>query len=140
MTLRQYLTIMIVSSVLCWVAWAIVIINIDPFQSGLFGFFFFYITTFFSLLGSLSIIAFLIYRFFSRDALAMFHYVKKSFHYACLISLLAIILLFLQGNRLLNWWNFGAFALLVVLVASFLFSTKNSHAKIIISKEPPFNL
>jgi hypothetical protein len=140
MTLRQYLTLMILSSILCWFAWGIVIVNIDPFQSGWFGFIFFYITLFFSCLGTTSIFTFLGYRFFSSDSLPMFRYVKKSFRDACLISVLIIGLLFLQGSKLLNWWNLGALLLVIIFVASFLFSAKRQRPKTLISNQPPFEV
>ena len=61
MNLRQYLAIMGMATALCWVSWIFVLFNIDPFLDTGLGFFFFYLTFFFALIGSLSIIVFILY-------------------------------------------------------------------------------
>jgi len=140
MTLRQYLSIMVISSILCWTAWVIVIMNIDPFQSDWFGFAFFYMTLFFSLLGAISILSFLVYCFLFRNELSMFRYVKKSFRDSFIISIVLLILLFLEGNQLLNKWNLGILVLFLIFIFSFWFSTKRRESKPIISNQPPFSI
>ncbi|MBU2542910.1 hypothetical protein KJ785_05115 [Patescibacteria group bacterium] len=124
MTLRQYITIMILGSILCWTAWGIVIINIDPFQDTGIGFAFFYVSLFFALLGTISVLAFFIRHLFSREALPMFRYVKRSFSDAFFISICLVILLFLQGKAYLNWWNTGIFLLALAFILAFSFTTK----------------
>jgi len=130
MTLRQYLTIMIISSVLCWAAWWVVVINIDPFQDTGLGILFFFISFFFSLLGTVSVFAFLFRRLFSRLERPMFYYVKKSFRDAFLISALSVILLFLQGKGYLRWWNIGILGLLILFYFIFNFFTKQSISEV----------
>lgn len=61
----------------------------------------------------------------------MYRYVQKSFHNALFISGMIIILLFLQGQQLLNIWNLTIFILIVALVTSFIFSTKNKSNKLL---------
>ena len=122
MTLRQYITIMILASILCWTAWGIVIINIDPFQDTGVGFTFFYTSLFFALLGTISVFAFFIRQLFSRKALPMFRYVKRSFSDSFFISVSLIVLLFLQGKGYLNWWNTGTFALALTFILAFSFT------------------
>jgi hypothetical protein len=126
MTLKQYLFTMIFASILCWIAWAFVIVNIDPFQANLASFAFFYITLFFALIGSISLILFEFYRFFSRIPQPMFRYVEKSFKNALFVSTVIVVLLFLKGEELLNIWNFTIFLLVVALSGSFVFSKKNN--------------
>jgi len=46
MTLKQYFIVMILGTILCWVALSFVILNIDPFQDTGIGFTFFYISLF----------------------------------------------------------------------------------------------
>ena len=41
MTLRQYLILMSIGTVVCFVAWFFVILSLDPTQAGFLGFFFF---------------------------------------------------------------------------------------------------
>ncbi len=123
MNLRQYLTIMTIATILCWVSWIFVIINIDPFQGGFTGFLFFYITLFSAMLGTNSLLIFAIYKFFS-GRLPMFRYVQKSFRESFIISGFVIFILFLQGMSWLTVWNFGILLLLSILVTSFLFSVQ----------------
>ncbi|NCO05127.1 MAG: hypothetical protein GW939_03190 [Candidatus Magasanikbacteria bacterium] len=123
MNLKQYLTIMGLATILCWVAWIFVIININPFDGNTTGFIFFYITLFFSLIGTNSIIIFALYRLINKK-LPLFRHVQKSFHEASGISSIIIFVLFLQGKGWLTIWNFGLFVMLTIVVVSFLFSMK----------------
>ncbi len=125
MTLKQYLTIMAIATVLCWISWLFVIINIDPFQGNISGFVFFYITLFFSLLGTNSLLIFCVYRFFSNNH-PMFRYVQKSFRESLILSIFIIFILFLQGMNWLTIWNLAILVLLTIFTASFLFSV-NRH-------------
>lgn len=116
MTLKQYLIIMIISTVFCLVALGFVLVNIDPFQDTGAGFGFFYVSLFFAFLGIVSLISFLIRYYFSKSDLPLFRFVQRSFRDALLISSILIMLLFLQGKRYLEWWN-----LIVGLTAIVLF-------------------
>ncbi len=127
MTLRQYIIIMIFGSILCWTAWGIVIVNIDPFQDTGVGFTFFYTSLFFALLGTISVFAFFIRKLFSREALPMFRYVKRSFSDSFFISVSLVVLLFLQGEAYLNWWNTGIFLLALAFILAFTFTTKKEE-------------
>jgi len=113
---------MIFGSILCWTAWGIVIVNIDPFQDTGIGFVFFYISLFFALLGTISVLAFFIRQLFSREALPMFRYVKRSFSDSFFISVALIMLLFLQGRAYLTWWNTGIFLLALAFILAFSFT------------------
>lgn len=124
MTLRQYLIIMSLATILCWIAWGLVLINIDPFVANAISFSFFYVSLFLALLGTTSLIAFTIYHFFSRAEKPMFRYVQKSFRYGWLISALLIGILFLQTKRLLNLWNLGLLVAVLILLVLFWFSAR----------------
>lgn len=123
MTLRQYLIIMAFATILCWTSWIFVIINIDPFQGGILEFSFFYITLYFSLLGTNSLLIFAVYRIFTRS-LPLFRYVQKSFRESLLFSTFIVFILFLQGMNWLTVWNFGILLVLSILIVSFLFSVQ----------------
>jgi len=118
MTLKQYLTIMILGSVLCWVSFFTVVFNVDPFTDAGIGFVFFYISLFFSLLGSLSLLVFFVRSLFLKNV-PMFRHVKKSFSDAVVISGILLVLLWLQAKSYLNWINFSALLILLVLIISF---------------------
>ncbi len=126
MTLRQYLTVMIISSIMCWTAFGFVITNIDPFETKTLGFVFFYTSLYLALLGTASVILFLLYKLFSRIALPMFRYVKQSFRDAAILAGLAILSLYLLGKDLLNFMNSVLLlAMLVSFTIFFLFLKKS---------------
>lgn len=123
MNLKQYLAIMIFATILCWVSWFFVIFTIDPFQGNTTSFLFFYLTLFFSLVGTNSLFIFGVYKLAAKQ-LPLFRYVQKSFRESTIISSIIILVLFLQGKQWLTVWNFGLFIILTIVVVSFLFSMK----------------
>jgi len=124
MNLRQYLTIMVFATLLGWVAWFFVIINVNPFQDSTLGFFFFYISLFFSLIGTGSLIAFLLTQIFPRPEVPMYRLVQKSFRIGLFLSSILIILLFLQGKGILTKWNSILLLFIGVTTTCFFLSTK----------------
>ena len=126
MTLKQYFTVMILGTILCWAAWWMVIVSIDPFQDTGVGFSFFYISLFLALLGTTSVIAFALRKSFSRTELPMFRYVQKSFHDSLFFSILLASLLYLQGANYLRWWNGGVLIVAILLYFIFVWSTKKT--------------
>ncbi len=127
MTLKQYFTVMILGTILCWATWWIVVLNIDPFQDTGLGLSFFYISLFLALLGTISVLAFLIRKTFSKIELPMFKFVQKSFKDSLFFSALLIIFLYLQGANYLRWWNGGVLILALVLYFTFVWSTKRQN-------------
>lgn len=126
MNLRQYLFVMFFATVLCWISWSMVIVNIDPKQGSFIGLAFFYVSIFFALIGTLSIASFAGYRLFSRSGLPTFRYVKKSFRNGLFFSSILTGLLYMQIQHMLNLWNFTLFLLAVALLVSFSVSAKQS--------------
>lgn len=128
MTLKQYLIVMILGTILCWTAWWIVVLNIDPFQDTGVGFGFFYISLFLALLGTISIFAFILRKLLSKMDLPMFRYVERSFKDSLFISVLIVALLYLQGINYLRWWNLGILGGAVLIYLLFVWSTKIPHS------------
>jgi hypothetical protein len=124
MNLRQYLSIMACATVLGWVAWLFVIINVDPFQENTLGFFFFYVSLFFSLIGTISLFSFLITQIFPKPMVPMYRLVQKSFRIGLLLSGILIVLLFLQGKEILTKWNSILLLFIGVTTTCFFLSTK----------------
>lgn len=103
MTLRHYLIIMILSTLLCAVALGVVVINVNPAETSRFGLSFFFVSFFLAILGFLSIAFFGILRFFGREKLPMFRYVERSFRDAFLLAIFVTAFLALQGARIIFW-------------------------------------
>jgi len=129
MNLKQYLFIMLFGTVLCWVAWFFVILNVDPFQDNGTGLTFFYVSLALALLGTVSVLSFSLRNYFSRRNLPMFRYVQRSFKDAFVVSVIFVLMLFLQGKGYLNWWNTGVFILALVLGIAFVWTTKHQGEK-----------
>ncbi len=128
MNLREYLSIMLLATLLCWVSWSIVLFNIDPFQTGNMGFLFFYGTLFFALSGTISLIEVLIQYRFGDNTIPLYQYVKKSFRDGIFGALLLICLLYLQGERLLTLWNLFVFLLAILFCAIFIKATHRNSS------------
>ncbi len=123
MTLRQYLILMTVGTIFCWVIWFFVLYLIDPTESGILGFAFFYLSLFLSLAGTLSILGLLFRMRFGKEEM-VFKTVMISFRQATLLGLLVIAALFLKSHDILAWWNI--FLLIVALtILEFFFISYN---------------
>jgi len=104
MTLRTYLTIMLLTTAICWTAWVIVLLTVDPFTTNLVGYLLFYISLFLALVGSAAILGFLV-RFIALRQELVFRQVAIAFRQAFSFSILVIALLILQSKGMLTWWN-----------------------------------
>ena len=102
--MRLYLFIMTALTALCWLAFTCVIRLVNPETTNGTGFFLFYLSLFFSLIGTAAIIGFLIRFIFLRHELAM-EKVKIAFRQSFLFSGFVVALLLLLARGLLSWLN-----------------------------------
>jgi hypothetical protein len=114
MTLRQYLILMSLGAMLCWIAWFFVILSGPPAEATFVGFLFFYLSLGLALMGTLSVVVFLIRRLTLKNDELIFRHVRKTFRQSILASLMVIIMLILLAASLLKWWSL----LLLVLIWS----------------------
>ncbi|MEK9183163.1 MAG: hypothetical protein AAB849_01505 [Patescibacteria group bacterium] len=105
MTLSRYLIIMTVATFLCWVAWFLVLFNINPYEASVWSFLAFYISLFLALAGTFTVIGFGLRVWLFKQNDPHFHQVKKTFRHGMLFGALLIIAMFLQSQRLLHLWN-----------------------------------
>lgn len=126
MTLRQYISVMVVATFLCWISWGMVIVNIDPFTAGNLSFVFFYTSLFLALIGTISMISFLYHKYLSRLDQPIFKCVKKSFRAGVIISFGLVFVLYLQGSELMSFWNFTILLIICALITSFTYSIQSS--------------
>lgn len=124
MTLRQYILIMFLATLLCWVAWGFVIFNVDPFRDSTLGFFFFYTSLFFALIGSISLLVFLFFQVLKKSDRPMYRYVQQSFRVGLIVSGIISLLLFLQGRNILTKWNSILLLFIFVTIVCFFLSTR----------------
>lgn len=119
MTLKQYIILMAIATLLCFAALGLVMVNVDPFTATGPVLAFFYATVFLSLCGALSLVVFGLYTLFSRRVVPLYRIVQKSFRDSIIISLTGTIMLFLQSQQLVNGLN--AIFLLLLCIGLFIF-------------------
>jgi len=124
MTFKQFLSVMIVGTILAWTAWTINLFTTDPTQTSILGFMFFYITLFIALVGSLSILGSGIRVLIIRpDVISRQVYV--AFRHSILFALLIIGCLILISFDVLRWWSILLFMIVLVCTELFFLTSKS---------------
>lgn len=104
MTLKAYLILMILATIICWAAFSFVLWIINPEITNWLGFLLFYLSLFLALIGTAAIAGFLIRFKALRHELA-FYSVKIAFRQSFIFSFLIIATLFLLAMDLFTWLN-----------------------------------
>ena len=104
MDLKKFLLSMSFATLLCWFGFFMVIFFISPQEIGSLTFLLFYLILGLAVIGTLTIVGFLLRKLINRNELA-FEHVIVSFRQAIWLSLVLIISLYLQSKQLLAWWN-----------------------------------
>ena len=104
MTLRSYLIIMIITTVLCWSGWIFVLFTINPGVTNWIGFCLFYASLFLTLVGTAALAGFLIRFIVLRQELA-WRLVKEAFRQSFLFAILIIVSLLLLSQNIFTWLN-----------------------------------
>jgi len=104
MTLKSYLNAMTTATSFAFMGWILVIMYIDPINSGFMGLGLFYTTLFLGLLGFFTLISFSLKRWIANNEI-IFSYITSSFRQGFWLSIIIIGILVMQGARILNWWD-----------------------------------
>jgi len=115
---------MSIGTIICWVAWFFVLTGLDPNAAGFLGFLFFYTSLFLALIGTFSVIGFMIRRKILKDDELVFRHVKKTFRQGILLAALVLIVLFLLQIQLLTWWVAILLAVLYAVVEGIIFTNR----------------
>ena len=118
---------MMISTVFCWASWVMILIYVDPESTGVVGLAAFYVSLFFALIGTLTLLGFYLRVWFSHNEI-LFAHVGPSFRQAIFLSLVLVGSLILQSFRLLTWWD-GALFIAAVALLEFYFISRQSVAK-----------
>ena len=116
MTLRQYLIIMSISTLLSWSAVGMIITMTDPTQTQSVVFVILFASLFLALTGTLSISGFLMRIWVLRKQYFISKEVLVSFRQAIMLATLLIASLVMQSRSILTWWN----AVLMVMALTML--------------------
>ena len=104
MTLRSYLIIMTITTVLCWSGWIFVLFIINPEVTNWIGFCLFYASLFLTLVGTAALAGFLVRFIVLRQELA-WRLVKEAFRQSFLFAILIIVSLLLLSQDIFTWLN-----------------------------------
>ncbi|MBI3114887.1 MAG: hypothetical protein HYZ09_00115 [Candidatus Kerfeldbacteria bacterium] len=104
MSLTKYLTVMALSNAGLWLAWVLVILNLDPREGGGIGLTLFYVSLYLAVSGTLALIGFGVRALVFRQT-PLYRHLAVSHRQAFLLGLLVIVALMLQAARLFAWWN-----------------------------------
>ncbi len=105
MTLRQYLIIMSLGTLLSWSAVGMIVTMTDPTQTQSVVFVILFASLFLALTGTLSISGFLMRVWLLRKQYFISKEVLVSFRQAILLATLLIASLVMQSRTILTWWN-----------------------------------
>lgn len=126
MTLKNYLFVMSVLTIVCWGTFFFVASLIDPTITNWLGFVLFYFALFLSLSGTIALIGF-IFRFFALKKELAFNLVKTSFRQSFVFSLFIVLLLILKTQGMFNWLNLILLVVIFIILELFLISNKKSR-------------
>ena len=101
MSLQRYLIILGLATLLCWVALFAVVFLINPSSAGWLGFIFFYLSLGFALIGTFSLVGYLV-RMLKSDDEMPHKIVSIASRQSLLFSCLIILALVLQSKRFLK--------------------------------------
>lgn len=124
MSLRFYLAFMTFGTILCWTAWVVVVNSIDPVMAGLLGLIFFYLSLFLALIGTASVMGFLIRKSIYKDSEIIFRQVKRTFRQSIILALLTIICLEFLRREWFHWWNALILILLGLTIEGLIFTKR----------------
>ncbi len=124
MTLRQYLILMSVGTTICWLTWLFIVFATDPNAASIWVILFFYLSLFFALVGTLSVIVFLIRRAVIKQDEIVFRHVRRTFRQSIVVSALAILVLLLLQKHLLTWWNLILICILFFALEGIVFTNR----------------
>lgn len=125
MTLRQYLAIMSIMTLICWTAWIYIVFTIDPDLTNWIGFLLFYLALFLALTGTAALAGFTV-RFAALRQKLAFYSVKEAFRQSFLFSALIIVSLLLLSQHLFTWLNLGILIVGLSILEYFLISYEKS--------------
>ncbi len=121
MTLRSYLIIMLITTLLCWAAFIFVLWSINPEITNWLGFSLFYLSLFLALVGTGALIGFVI-RFVGLKHELVFRSVRDAFRQSFLFSFLITAVLFLLSKNLFSWLNLALLIIGLSVLEFFLLS------------------
>lgn len=120
---NRILSVIIFASVLSWLAWGIVIMNLDPYNSTGLALSLFYLSLTLALIGSFTVILFFLKKWKAKNEVYVKH-IMISLRQGILLGVTTIICLSLLMFGLLRIWN-GLLIVIIITLIEFYLSGKD---------------
>jgi hypothetical protein len=124
MSLRLYLVGLMFSTIFCWACFVLILFYVNPDEAGFVGFLAFYLSLFFALTGTFSLIGFYLRVWLSRNEI-LFKHISPAFRQGFFLALILVISLVLQAFRILTWWD-GLLLVGSVVLLEFYFMSRQT--------------
>ncbi len=111
MSFRVYLLLTACATIICSIATAFVVYNLDPTEAGGLGLLFFYASLFLTVVGISSLINFLVRVLVIRNPSVMLRHAGQVFRQSFFVAVAVCIFFVLLSLRYFAWWN----ALLIII-------------------------
>lgn len=124
MTLKQYLTFMGITTIICWAVWILTIFYFDPTVADSASFLLFYTSLFAAVVGTISVVGFLFqWRIMKIEDVA-FKHVRRTFRRGIIYATFIVLTLILSSLSLLTWWNVTMLVLILAFIEGVIFSKR----------------
>ena len=124
MSIKRYLILMGIASLICWLSLVTVVYCIDPTATTNVGYFCFYASLFFSLLGTFSLIVLIIRLAIKRHEIP-FRNIGISLRQGLWFSIFITMSLAILGQKLFSWWSIGLLLLCLIILETFFLSRRH---------------
>lgn len=116
MTLKQYLAVMSVGTLIGLGVFFLALFTIDPQTAGLVGLVIFYASLLLSFLGLFSTLGLIARIWVMKQDEPPFRQVKKTFRHGAFLSTLIVLALVFQSQRYLKWWTVALLIMIFTLM------------------------
>jgi len=113
MIVRSYLLGVGLATALTLIAWLLILFYFDPNSSGTVGLILFFLSLAVLLSGLLTLVFYVIRRYFSEDRLAVF---TVALRHGVILGLIVALAVLFKGLGVFAWWNVGTVVLIGVVL------------------------
>jgi len=125
MTHHRYIGIITSAGIISWIAWALVITKMSPYESMGPSLTFFFVTLFIALTTTLTALGFYFRLWFFKNEI-FYKHINVSLRQGVFLSLVAVFSLVFQMIKVLTWWS-GILLVSAAVLLEFYFSSKDSE-------------
>lgn len=124
MSHHRYLAFIATAGVLSWIAWIVVLLKLNPFESTALALGLFFLSLFLALMSTFTVVGFYFRVWLNKNEIYYDH-INIAFRQGLLLTVIAIGCLAFQLMRVLTWWS-GLLFIAAVTLIEFYFMAKES--------------